>query len=97
LRPLNSTGKKLSGLQARKSISLTNFDPNIHASAFHSPRYDEIRESRAALGETRTSGRPLFAVLIDGKPAPFLSPIKVPGDSYEPRCAQHFVLPGRPH
>ena len=35
--------------------------------------------------------------LIDGKPAPFDSPIKVPGDSYEPRCAEHFVLPGRPH
>ncbi len=35
--------------------------------------------------------------LIDGKPAPYLSPIKVPGDSYEPRCAEHFVLPGRPH
>jgi thymidine kinase len=35
--------------------------------------------------------------LIDGKPAPYLSPIKVPGDAYEPRCAEHFVLPGRPH
>ncbi len=39
--------------------------------------------------------------LIDGRPAPFDSPIKVPGDSpadnYEPRCAEHFVLPGRPH
>ncbi len=35
--------------------------------------------------------------LIDGKPAPYDSPIKVPGDSYEPRCAEHFVLPGRPH
>ena len=35
--------------------------------------------------------------LIDGKPAAFDSPIKVPGDSYEPRCAEHFVLPGRPH
>jgi len=35
--------------------------------------------------------------LIDGKPAPFDSPIKVPGDSYEPRCADHFVLPGRAH
>jgi thymidine kinase len=33
--------------------------------------------------------------LIDGKPAPFDSPIKMPGDSYEPRCSQHFVLPGR--
>jgi len=35
--------------------------------------------------------------LIDGKPAPYDSPIKVPGDSYEPRCAEHFVLPGKPH
>ena len=35
--------------------------------------------------------------LIEGKPAPYLSPIKVPGDAYEPRCAEHFVLPGRPH
>ena len=35
--------------------------------------------------------------LIDGKPAPFDSPIKMPGDSYEPRCSQHFVLPGRAH
>ena len=35
--------------------------------------------------------------LIDGKPAPYDSPIKMPGDSYEPRCAEHFVLPGRPH
>jgi thymidine kinase len=35
--------------------------------------------------------------LIDGKPAPYDSPVKVPGDAYEPRCAEHFVLPGRPH
>lgn len=35
--------------------------------------------------------------LIEGKPAPWNSPIKVPGDAYEPRCAEHFVLPGRPH
>jgi thymidine kinase len=35
--------------------------------------------------------------LIDGKPAAYDSPVKVPGDSYEPRCAEHFVLPGRPH
>ena len=35
--------------------------------------------------------------LIEGKPAPYDSPIKMPGDSYEPRCAEHFVLPGRPH
>ena len=35
--------------------------------------------------------------LIDGQPAPYLSPIKVPGDAYEPRCAEHFVLPGKPH
>jgi thymidine kinase len=35
--------------------------------------------------------------LIDGNPAPYDSPIKMPGDSYEPRCAEHFILPGRPH
>jgi len=35
--------------------------------------------------------------LIEGKPAPYDSPIKVPGDSYEPRCAEHFILPGKPH
>ena len=35
--------------------------------------------------------------LIGGQPAPYDSPIKVPGDAYEPRCAEHFVLPGRPH
>lgn len=35
--------------------------------------------------------------LIEGKPAPFDSPIKMPGDSYEPRCAEHFVLPGSLH
>jgi thymidine kinase len=35
--------------------------------------------------------------LIDGQPAAYDSPIKMPGDSYEPRCAEHFVLPGRPH
>jgi thymidine kinase len=35
--------------------------------------------------------------LIAGQPAPYDSPVKMPGDSYEPRCAEHFVLPGRPH
>jgi len=35
--------------------------------------------------------------LIEGKPAAYDSPIKVPGDAYEPRCQEHFVLPGRPH
>jgi len=35
--------------------------------------------------------------LIDGKPAAYDSPIKIAGDSYEPRCAEHFVLPGKPH
>ena len=35
--------------------------------------------------------------LIEGQPAPYDSPIKMPGDSYEPRCGEHFVLPGRPH
>jgi thymidine kinase len=35
--------------------------------------------------------------LIAGKPAPYDSPIKMPGDSYEPRCGEHYLLPGRPH
>jgi thymidine kinase len=35
--------------------------------------------------------------LIDGQPAPYESPIIMAGDNYEPRCAEHFVLPGRPH
>ena len=35
--------------------------------------------------------------LIDGKPAPYASPVKLAGDCYEPRCEEHFVLPGRPH
>jgi len=35
--------------------------------------------------------------LLDGKPAPFASPIIMAGDNYEPRCEDHFVLPGRPH
>jgi thymidine kinase len=35
--------------------------------------------------------------LVDGKPAPFTSPIIMAGDNYEPRCEEHFVLPGRPH
>lgn len=35
--------------------------------------------------------------LIEGKPAAYDSPIKIPGDAYEPRCAEHFILPGRPH
>jgi thymidine kinase len=35
--------------------------------------------------------------LIDGKPASYSSPIIMAGDFYEPRCADHFILPGRPH
>ena len=35
--------------------------------------------------------------MIDGKPAPYTSPIIMAGDNYEPRCEDHFVLPGRPH
>ena len=35
--------------------------------------------------------------LVDGNPAPFASPIIMAGDFYEPRCEEHFVLPGRPH
>lgn len=35
--------------------------------------------------------------LIDGEPANYESPVIMAGDFYEPRCAEHFVLPGRPH
>lgn len=35
--------------------------------------------------------------LVDGKPAPYASPIIMAGDNYEPRCDEHFILPGRPH
>jgi thymidine kinase len=35
--------------------------------------------------------------LVEGKPASYDSPILMAGDFYEPRCAEHFVLPGRPH
>ncbi len=35
--------------------------------------------------------------LIDGKPAHWESPIIMAGDNYEPRCAEHFILPGKPH
>jgi thymidine kinase len=34
--------------------------------------------------------------LINGEAASYDSPTVVPGDSYRPRCAKHFVLPGRP-
>jgi thymidine kinase len=35
--------------------------------------------------------------MVDGQPAAYASPIIMAGDFYEPRCAEHFVLPGRPH
>ena len=35
--------------------------------------------------------------LLEGKPADYTSPIIMAGDNYEPRCEEHFVLPGRPH
>ena len=35
--------------------------------------------------------------LVDGEPAPYESAIIMAGDNYEPRCDEHFVLPGRPH
>ena len=47
--------------------------------------------------ELAAGGADDFESLIAGQPAPYDSPIKMPGDSYEPRCAEHFVLPGRPH
>jgi thymidine kinase len=34
--------------------------------------------------------------LIGGQPASYESPTVMPGDAYRSRCAQHFVLPGRP-
>ena len=34
---------------------------------------------------------------IEGKPASYDSPIIMAGDNYEPRCAEHFILPGRLH
>jgi len=44
--------------------------------------------SRAAARPTRS---------VDGKPAPYESPVIMAGDNYEPRCDEHFILPGRPH
>jgi thymidine kinase len=35
--------------------------------------------------------------LVDGKPASYNSPLIVAGDGYEPRCAEHFILPDAPH
>jgi thymidine kinase len=34
---------------------------------------------------------------VDGKAASYSSPIIMAGDNYEPRCDEHFILPGRPH
>jgi len=34
--------------------------------------------------------------LIAGEPAPYDSPITLAGEMYEPRCREHFLLPGRP-
>jgi len=35
--------------------------------------------------------------LVDGQPASYDSPVLMAGDFYEPRCGEHFILPGRPH
>jgi hypothetical protein len=35
--------------------------------------------------------------LIEGQPALYDSPIKMPGYSQEPRCVEHSVLPEREH
>jgi thymidine kinase len=35
--------------------------------------------------------------LVDGKPALMRARSSWAGDFYEPRCGEHFVLPGRPH
>jgi thymidine kinase len=41
--------------------------------------------------------RALFSQrLINGEAASYDSPTVMPGDSYRPRCTEHFVLPGRP-
>lgn len=48
---------------------------------------------------TKCGGRAPFPQrIIDGEPAPYDSPqIFVGGDeTYEPRCEEHFILPGRP-
>jgi thymidine kinase len=48
---------------------------------------------------TKCGGRALYPQrLINGEPAPYDSPqIQVGGDeTYEPRCDEHFILPGRP-
>jgi len=34
--------------------------------------------------------------LINGEPAPYNSPITLAGEMYEPRCREHFILPGWP-
>jgi thymidine kinase len=34
--------------------------------------------------------------LINGEPAPYDSPVTLAGEMYEPRCREHFILPGRP-
>ena len=35
--------------------------------------------------------------LIEGRPAAYDCSADLSGDTWEPRCAEHFVLPGRPH
>ena len=35
--------------------------------------------------------------LLNNAPAPYDSPLIMAGDFYEPRCEEHFVLPGKPH
>jgi thymidine kinase len=34
--------------------------------------------------------------LINGEPAPYDSQVTLAGEMYEPRCREHFILPGRP-
>jgi thymidine kinase len=48
---------------------------------------------------TKCGGRAAYPQrIINGAPAPYNSPqVQVGGDeTYEPRCDEHFVLPGRP-
>jgi len=43
-------------------------------------------------------GKRIERVAIDeGQPGQYDSPIIMAGDFYEPRCCEHFILPGRPH
>ena len=50
--------------------------------------------SPTAVAERRRS---IPSASSTANPQPTTSPIIMAGDFYEPRCDEHFVLPGRPH